>query len=64
MKEFVVYFELFNKKMKTTVAASTEDEAKSIVANKIIFHKIEQVNNQPIIDSYNLINDIFEAFKK
>ena len=38
---YTVYFEIFGKKMKTTVYASSVAEAKQRVMDKIIFHKIE-----------------------
>jgi hypothetical protein len=42
MKKYEIYFELFGKKMKTTITAPTKDVAKQIVKDKIIFHKIER----------------------
>ena len=42
MKDFDVYFELFGKKMKTTVFAEDKNAAELAVKNKIIFHKIEE----------------------
>lgn len=42
MKErYIILFELFGKKMKTEITAISEDQAKSILMSKIIFHKIE-----------------------
>jgi len=38
---YIIYFELFGKKMKTTIDAPNKDVAKQIVKDKIIFHKIE-----------------------
>ena len=40
MPKYTVYFELFTKKMKTEVIAANEQEAKEIIRNKIIFHKV------------------------
>jgi hypothetical protein len=37
-----IYFELFGKKMKTTVNAPNKDVAKQIVKDKIIFQLIFQ----------------------
>ncbi len=50
MKEYTVYFEIFGKKMKTTVRAFNEEQAKAFVKNKIVFHKVEKVINNPIED--------------
>jgi len=41
MKEkYTVWFELYGKKMKATVNATTEANAKSIIMSKIKFYKI------------------------
>lgn len=39
---FIVYFEVYGKKMKTEVEARDEQQAKETVLSKIIFHKIEK----------------------
>ena len=46
MKEYTIYFEIFGKKMKTTIYADSISEAKNKLKEKIIFHKIEE--NNPI----------------
>lgn len=52
MKQYTVYFELFGKKMKTTVAANSEEDAKYLIMGKIIWHKVESepanINDDPI----------------
>jgi hypothetical protein len=40
MKKYEVYFEIFGKKLKTTVDADNREQAKRIIRDKIIFHKI------------------------
>jgi len=35
-----VYFEFYGKKMQADIEADTPNDAKEIVRNKIIFHKI------------------------
>ena len=58
MKEYNVFFEIFDKKMKATVFASSKEEAKQKIVNKInkiIWHKIVEIpqpvfNNSKIID--------------
>ena len=47
MKQFTVYFEIFGKKMKTTVFANTEEEAKRKVKDKIVFHKVVTIPQDP-----------------
>ena len=44
MKDYIVYFELFGKKMKTTVSAENKQDVKEYIESKIIFHKIEEEN--------------------
>jgi hypothetical protein len=41
MKTYIIYFEIFGKKMKTIIEADSKSEAKQKVKNKIIFHKID-----------------------
>ena len=57
MKLYIVYFEIFGKKMKTTIEASSEKDAREKIANKIIFHKFEQ----KLTDSQKqAVDEIFE----
>ena len=41
MSKYTVYFELYGKKMKTTVEAENEEQAKNKITNKIKFYKVE-----------------------
>lgn len=50
MKTYDVFFEVFNKKLKTQILAESESDVKNIVRNKIIFHKITEVVDE---DNYN-----------
>lgn len=54
MKSYTVYFELFGRKMKTTVEAESAIKAKELIKSKIIFHDVEV---KP--DMYRKIDDIF-----
>ncbi len=38
---YTVYFEIYGKKLKTKVSAKSQDDAKQLIRNQIIFHKIE-----------------------
>lgn len=53
MKQYTIYFELFGKKMKTTIEAISEAEAKNKLKEKIIFHKIEEY------DALDFLKNIF-----
>jgi len=72
MKDFEVCFEIYGKKMKTTVYASNETAAKKIIMEKIIFHKVvEKVDDNKDIkdfmgndDTFNNLMDIFGMGKK
>jgi hypothetical protein len=55
MPKYTVYFELFTKKMKTEVIAANEHEAKEIIRNKIIFHKVENTND--------ILNNLMNIFR-
>ena len=44
MKTYEVYFELFGKKMKTTVSASSKEHAKEVIKNKIKFNEIMELD--------------------
>jgi len=69
MEYFDVYFELYGKKMKTTVYAYNKTGAKKIVQEKIVFHKIvkkpKDLSDEDIKDfmgdndAFNKIMDIF-----
>ena len=60
MKEHKIYFELFGKKMCTTVTANSRDQAKEIIREKIIFHKIEVAKNK----DDDFIDDFLKGFGK
>jgi hypothetical protein len=38
---YIVYFEIYGKKLRKVVDAKSMTEAKTIVLNSIIFHKVE-----------------------
>lgn len=40
MKNYKIYFEIYGKKMKTTVKANSEAEAVKLVKDKILIKKI------------------------
>ncbi len=40
--KYTVYFELFGKKMRTTIEAKTPAAARNKIREKIKFHKIEE----------------------
>lgn len=59
MKEYIVYFEIYGKKLKTTIKASSQSEAKNIVAGKLKFNKIlEKTIGDPIVDHFKNIFNI------
>lgn len=61
MKNYTIYFELYGKKMKTTVSAESKEKAKDVVRNKIYFHIVEEIKPPPPNDS-DVVNDIFGIF--
>jgi hypothetical protein len=54
MKSFRIHFELFSKKMKTTIKARNKQEALNILKDKIIIHKVEEQD-----DTLNRLKDMF-----
>ena len=60
MKHFEIYFEIYGKKMKTTVHAQSKHEAMNLVRNKINFVKIKpKFENDDVV---NNLKDIFGMF--
>lgn len=57
-KKFKVLFELYGKKMQTTVIAKDEHDARMQVLNKIVFHSVR-------FESFvNEEDDALDALKK
>ena len=54
--EYTVWFEVYGKKMKTTVIADSESDAKRVILGKVKFHKIEKVDNvfEKIMNIFNM----------
>lgn len=59
LHNFVVYFEIFGKKMKTTVEARNSFEVDKIIKDKVLINKIEKVEvpNDQFLDMFR---DIFK----
>jgi hypothetical protein len=57
MKEYTIWFEFFGRRMKTTVKAGSEAEARVQIRERIVFHKVEKTENKTTLD------DIFTSFK-
>jgi hypothetical protein len=67
MTNYTIYFEIFGKKMKTTVMAENEEKAREIVKNKLIFLNIENHDEyvKRTIDAMEECRTMFnEAYKK
>jgi ASC-1-like (ASCH) protein len=62
MKTYIVYFEIYGKKMKTEVKAQDPAKARQQVIDKLIFHKVEFKDNVgDIPDSFkDVFGDIFK----
>lgn len=59
MKNYDVYFELYGKKMKAKILASSITDAKQKVIDKITFHKIVPTPK----DEFNEANDVLDRMK-
>jgi len=56
--EFIVYFEIFGKKLKVEIEADNEIHAENKIKNRIKFHKIEKkVNKRNQEDLYKNLRD-------
>lgn len=66
MKSYIVYFEVYDKKMKTKVLAKDANEAQEIVVSNIKFLKTVLEEDTGFIgsqDAFNYITDIFSGKK-
>ena len=61
MKQYEVLFEIYGKKLKTTVIAKTESEAKQIVKDAIRFDRI--TNKTPRTKEPLFNDEMFEKIK-
>ena len=61
MKNYTIYFEIYGKKMRTTVSAENKEKAKDVVRNKIYFHIVEEIKKPPP-DDHDTLNDLFGVF--
>ena len=55
MKNYDVYFDIYGKKLKTTVTAENKYEAMEIVRKKVVFIKVVERDD----DMLNRLKDIF-----
>lgn len=58
MNTYTIFFEIRGKKLKTDIMALSEERAKDILRNKIIFHKI-QIKQEPVIGKPNNASESF-----
>jgi hypothetical protein len=57
---YTLYFEIFGKKMKTSIEAKTREEAKHILFSKIVFHKIEMKKRTDLEEAERMFEQIFK----
>jgi hypothetical protein len=58
MHKYTVWFEIFGKKMKTTIHAKTAEEVKQKLWEKIIVYKVERDES----DNSGFESDFFNIF--
>lgn len=63
MRNYVIYFELCGKKMKTTIVAENPEQAKEAIKHKIIFHKVEKKKDE-FNNIMEMMDDAKNLFKK
>jgi len=58
MNDYMVFFELYGKKMKIHIQATDEDEAKMRIMDDIIFHKVVNYIPPEPEEENNIFSDI------
>jgi two-component SAPR family response regulator len=54
MKAYTLYFELFGKKMKTTIKAKSREDAIRVIKDSIIFHKVEALPDENLKNLFDI----------
>jgi hypothetical protein len=55
MKSYTIWFEFFGKKMKTTVLAQNQKEAREKLRDKIIIHQVRPSDDDFVKDFFDLL---------
>lgn len=63
MKKYHVYFEVYGKKMKTTLYAISKVQAENIVRSKLVIDKIEDtgIEKGSLADTLGTFDDIINS---
>jgi hypothetical protein len=62
---YKVYFEIYGKKLATTIKADSPDMAKEIIKSKIQFHKIDLIPGENIFGGAgDFFDELFKGAKK
>lgn len=61
-QDYTVYFEIFGKKLKTTVFAENEEEVKRKVIEKIRFIKVERDKKITFNKTVDIFEDLLNKF--
>lgn len=64
VKNYHVYFEIYGKKMRTTVMAISKEEAENKIKDKITFHKTEVDKGDYFNQSMDLLDNIIDVLDK
>lgn len=62
MKEYNVYFEIYGKKLKTTVVARDAQDARRVVMSRIIWDKVEEVEKPAPPTGDEMLNTLKNIF--
>jgi hypothetical protein len=55
MKSYTIWFEFFGKKMKTTVVAQNQKEAREKLRDKIIVHQVRPSDDDFVKDFFDVL---------
>ena len=62
-RNYIVYFELYGKKMRAKILAKGPQDAKDKLTKKIIFHKVILDKGDEFNKSVDMLDDIINIFK-
>lgn len=64
--KYLIYFELFGKKMKYIIEANNEQDAEYKLRGKIKIHNVREIgqNDKENIDLPDFMKDVFNGFNK
>ena len=63
-RNYIVFFEIFGRRMKTTVLAENEEQAKRKVIDKLVFHKVVIKQGDDFNDVMEILDGVSKLLEK